>query len=354
MNACVAFTGFYLISKIYHSFLFSSSYARSILMGGLAGMIGLFLMMNAVEVNDDVRIDLRHLPAILLAFYGARLPLFIATGIIASSRLLFGLSDQAIIAFIGTFVVGLGMLWIHRRFADQMFLQVMALNIWALSMLSFGLLLNLGWGGTYVSLIMTLWMVGLIAGLLASALTIDLERTTRRAKEYQRSAERDHLTGLFNRRVWERSTEPLGAISRSYHVMILDIDHFKRVNDVYGHANGDLVLKRFAELLISETRPQDVVARLGGEEFAILIHDLPVTKANKIAERIRANVETESFFLNGFEPIHITVSIGIAHAKACPVVVATEAADNALYEAKHGGRNRVVSTGVTNEQFGTA
>ncbi|TCI29726.1 diguanylate cyclase [Exiguobacterium sp. SL-10] len=346
INACVAFTGFYLISKVFHSQLFFSSRGRGVLIGILAGLLGLFLMFNGVEVNESVRVDLRHLPLVLLAFYGARLPLFVATAFIGSTRFLFGVTDQAVIAFVATWFVSIGMLWIHRRLAERVFLQSMLLNVWALSVISVAVLINLGWSVAYFTLIATIWTVGMSVGLLSSALTIDLEQTTRQSKDYKQSAERDHLTGLFNRRVWDRYTSELGTKQRTYNVLALDIDHFKRVNDTYGHANGDLVLQRFAELLLIETRSHDLVARIGGEEFVILMYDLSVEKVEKVAERIRTRIEHEVFVLNDFPPIHITTSIGIAHGKSEPIQTMTEAADDALYEAKHSGRNQVVLTNV--------
>ncbi|TCI52089.1 diguanylate cyclase [Exiguobacterium sp. SH5S13] len=347
VNACVAFTGFYLISKVFHSQLFFSSRSRGVLIGMLAGMLGLFLMFNGVEVNEDVRVDLRHLPLVLLAFYGARLPLFIATGFIASTRFLFGFTDQAVVAFIATWFVSLGMIWIHRRLSERLFFQSMLLNVWALFVISIAVLINLGWSMSYITLIATIWTVGLLVGLLSSVLTIDLDQAKRRAKDYKQSAERDPLTGLFNRRVWDRYTSELENENRPSNVLALDIDHFKRVNDTYGHANGDLVLQRFAELLLAETRLHDVVARVGGEEFVILMYDLTPEKVEKVAERIRKRIEDEVFVLKDFPPIHITASIGIAHGKSEPVQKMTEAADNALYQAKRSGRNQVILTNVS-------
>lgn len=341
LNASVAFTGFYLISKLYHSEHFGPFRFRGFLIGLLTGAIGLFLMMNAVQVNGEVRVDLRYLPLVLLAFYGARFPLLIATVIIASTRFLFGLTDQAVVAFIATFVVSLGMWWIHRH-VRRLLLQSMLLHVWALFVTSVSILVNLGWSSAYIEIVLTFWVVGLLVGTLASLLAIDLEQMTRRSKEYKHSAERDHLTGLFNRRMWEERTTSLVSERRAYNVLALDIDHFKHVNDTYGHPNGDLVLKRFAELLKLETRSHDVVARIGGEEFVILIYDLPPEKVVKVAERIRERIAVEAFVLSDGTSIRISTSIGIAHGSALPVESMSSIADSALYEAKDKGRNRTV------------
>ena len=350
LNACVAFTGFYIISKIYHSTLFHSHFFRSLIIGLLAGALGLFLMYNAVEANDTVRVDLRHLPLVLLAFYGARAPLFIATLVIASTRFLFGMTEQAFIAFIATFIVSIGMLWIHRLLRERLFLQSIFLNVWALFIISLAVYINMGWNAAYVSLVLTIWMVGMLVGLLSSTLTIDLEKTTRRALEYKQSSERDHLTGLFNRRVWDRYTASLGEDDRTYNVLALDIDHFKHVNDTYGHGNGDLVLQQFADILKVETRAHDTVARIGGEEFVILMYDLTPEKVDKVANRIRERVATETFYLNDFPPIQITTSVGVAHGTALPIKRMVDLADSALYQAKNEGRNQVVVSTVASPE----
>ncbi|WP_214744510.1 GGDEF domain-containing protein [Exiguobacterium sp. s189] len=350
LNACVAFTGFYIISKIYHSSLFNSQRLRSFVIGLLGGALGLFLMYNAVEANDTVRVDLRHLPLVLLAFYGARMPLFIATLVIASTRFLFGMTEQAFIAFIATFVVSVGMLWIHRLLRERLFMQSIFLNVWALFVISIAVYINMGWNTAYVSLVLTIWMVGMLVGLLSSILSIDLEKTTRRALEYKRSAERDHLTGLFNRRVWDRYTASLGEDDRTYNILALDIDHFKHVNDTYGHGNGDLVLQQFADILKMETRAHDTVARIGGEEFVILMYDLTPEKVDKVANRIRERVATETFYLNDFPPIQITTSVGVAHGTALPIKRMVDLADSALYQAKSDGRNQVVVSTVASPE----
>ncbi|WP_321282902.1 diguanylate cyclase [Exiguobacterium profundum] len=342
LNACVAFTGFYIISKIYHSSLFNSYRLRSSVIGILAGALGLFLMYNAVEANDMVRVDLRHLPLVLLAFYGARFPLFIATLFIASTRFLFGMTEQAVIAFIATFIVSIGMLWIHRLLRERLFLQSIFLNVWALFIISIAVYINMGWSTAYVSLVLSIWMIGMLVGLLSSILTIDLEQTTRRAIEYKQSSERDHLTGLYNRRVWDRYTASIGQENRTYNVLALDIDHFKHVNDTYGHGNGDLVLQQFANILKVETRAHDTVARIGGEEFVILMYDLTPEKVDKVANRIRERIAAELFHLNDFPPIQITTSVGVAHGTSLPIKRMVDLADSALYQAKNEGRNQVV------------
>lgn len=123
-------------------------------------------------------------------------------------------------------------------------------------------------------------------------------------------------------------------------VLILDIDHFKQINDQYGHANGDEVLKQFAELLHRETRNQDIKARIGGEEFGILIPMLSQIEVVNVAERIRNSISKHEFKLLDDERIHLSVSIGIANGKSEHLREMIRLADECLYEAKNSGRNR--------------
>jgi diguanylate cyclase (GGDEF)-like protein len=123
---------------------------------------------------------------------------------------------------------------------------------------------------------------------------------------------------------------------------MLDIDHFKHVNDTYGHATGDLVLSRFAETIRNAIRPTDVLARLGGEEFALLLPATVISVAAEIAERLRglvADMRVET----PHGDLAITVSLGCA--TALPKGDLLRSADEALYVAKRNGRDRVHTTG---------
>ena len=166
----------------------------------------------------------------------------------------------------------------------------------------------------------------------------------------ERMATTDGLTGLINHRHFQQVFDAVMLRSERYgrHVSLImcDIDHFKAVNDTYGHPVGDKVLKRVAEILYSSARRTDVVARYGGEEFALLMEETGAKGALQIAERIRKTVEAEPFRCeNG--TFNCTLSLGIATFPADGTQKAklTENADQALYQAKRSGRNRVVPHG---------
>ena len=160
----------------------------------------------------------------------------------------------------------------------------------------------------------------------------------------------DALTGLFNRRYLDGALErELARASRSdssLALLMLDIDHFKSFNDTYGHAMGDLVLKKVATTLSDGLRQADVLARFGGEEFVVVLPQVTAAAALDSAERIRASVERASIHPGG-ERKHVTVSIGLAMFPDQSDTPETllEAADQALYRAKKLGRNRVCRFG---------
>lgn len=163
-----------------------------------------------------------------------------------------------------------------------------------------------------------------------------------------RQATTDKLTGLDNRRQFDQrlADETLRArrYNGSYCLLLIDIDHFKQVNDTHGHPAGDAVLKTLAVLFGSQVRDVDTVARFGGEEFALILPETEAGDARRLGERIRQSVADHPFTLPDGERIAVTVSIGIAAfpgaAREAADVVAH--ADQALYAAKEGGRNRVV------------
>jgi two-component system cell cycle response regulator len=177
------------------------------------------------------------------------------------------------------------------------------------------------------------------------------EPEARYARKMYQVALRDGLTGAYNRRYLEERLASEMAFAKRHDsplaLLMLDIDHFKRINDDFGHQAGDAVLKQFCEILQEGVRTEDVVARYGGEEFSVLCRDSLETDALILAERLREAVESAEFAWNG-KRIPVTVSIGVAGTQENAIADATAlvaAGDAALYEAKDNGRNRVVLAG---------
>ncbi|WP_221793513.1 GGDEF domain-containing protein [Oceanobacter mangrovi] len=169
---------------------------------------------------------------------------------------------------------------------------------------------------------------------------------TRRALQQQRKlASRDALTGLPNRLTYNnqiRQIWPQLQQGQSLLIGVLDVDHFKRINDQYGHQAGDRVLKLIARVLRKQLPQQHFLARYGGEEFVLLLQDLDARQAQALANTLREAVAAVPYHFRG-EPVSITVSIGLATAESTAAFEQVFAqADRALYQAKQQGRNRVV------------
>jgi len=166
----------------------------------------------------------------------------------------------------------------------------------------------------------------------------------------------DHLTGISNRRAffeaagleferWKKRPRPLS-------ILAIDADYFKKVNDTYGHATGDEVLKHLSKVLQDSVREMDLVARLGGEEFSALLPSTDIEGAIKIAERIRTSIADSVLDVDG-QHIRYTVSIGVStvNQHVTGIDLLLKIADEALYASKHNGRNRV--TAITPDSTNT-
>lgn len=183
-------------------------------------------------------------------------------------------------------------------------------------------------------------------GLFGTSLGFILMTKERADSELMRSAATDSLTGLLNRRSFDESAQrELHRAERQHlqtSVLMLDLDHFKDVNDTYGHPVGDLVLASFSNVLRSSLRPFDVVGRYGGEEFCVLLPGTGIAEAISIAERIRV-VASQTPVQTRASTVVYTVSSGVVEAPPGEISLddLVEHADRALYQAKAGGRNCV-------------
>ena len=183
----------------------------------------------------------------------------------------------------------------------------------------------------------------LIARIRAGVRIVHLQKalmdSNRRLEELSLT---DSLTSLRNRRAFDERLEDAFEQARRYErplsLVLIDVDHFKPINDAFGHDTGDAVLKGVAELIADSTRQADFVARVGGEEFGVLLPETPLFEAMQVAEKIRARIATTPV-----ATLDVTVSLGVAnalHSNARNTAELYHAADQALYRAKANGRNR--------------
>lgn len=180
--------------------------------------------------------------------------------------------------------------------------------------------------------------------LQAERARLEAQIARTRAAEFEAHALRDQLTGLANRRHLDAQLPALLDAADGEDLPItlamVDVDHFKAINDRFGHALGDRVLVTLAQLLRENTRGRDLVARVGGEEFVIALPEAPPARALEVCERLRARVAAYSWgeLAAG---LHVTLSVGLAHAPPYDQRPLLERADAAMYRAKQQGRNQV-------------
>jgi diguanylate cyclase (GGDEF)-like protein len=185
---------------------------------------------------------------------------------------------------------------------------------------------------------------GVIFGILGTIRNDKERKIKEMVKQLQESSIHDPLTGLKNRRYFAHIFHDECARSlrrqEALTLLFLDLDHFKRVNDIHGHHFGDLALQETSRYLQQQCRPYDTVVRWGGEEFIILLRATDEPTAIHFSERIRLGIQTD---LNPELPFSMTISIGLAQYQDNDTLEAlTDRADKALYHAKQTGRNRVI------------
>lgn len=169
------------------------------------------------------------------------------------------------------------------------------------------------------------------------------------AQKLKHMLTRDHLTGAYNRMHFFQTAEHEAKRRRRYgrpmSIIAIDLDHFKRINDAYGHPAGDKVLRQFSECCMSWLRPTDTLARIGGEEFAVIMPETDLKGAARLAETLRRSIEGMVVTTDDAE-LQVTGSFGCTEVNdECAIEDAMAQVDAALYRAKHAGRNRVVVHG---------
>lgn len=176
-----------------------------------------------------------------------------------------------------------------------------------------------------------------LAGIGALSLALNQARL---ARGHKRDAETDPLTGLLNRRALLNHLA--GDIEGPVSLVVFDLDHFKAINDLHGHQAGDEVLRTFGEILMLSGRPKGLTARLGGEEFALLMPGVPLVKAAILADSVRSRLTKRHFAGNGGS-FGCTVSAGVSCSEGAAIDfdMLLHDADNALYAAKRNGRDQI-------------
>lgn len=348
-NACILIT---FLSIIQHfsrdkNIFENLTLNRKIIFGFCNGILGILLMMNGVEVANNVIIDFRYIPILLTALYCGILPSIIASVIIGIFRFLFlGISSSSIIGLVDALLIGVGFGFIAS-------LKLSQKGKYTYFMIFFNMvsIISLFIALKNVILIFQSSAIFLFGYSIVSYFSIKymdyIIETIEIHQRLKEEATKDYLTGLNNVRQFHNSFNSFSRLatrkSEELSMLLIDVDFFKEVNDNYGHDAGNIILKGLAKIFLDTCRSYDVVSRIGGEEFSIILLDCPEYKAFKIAERLRNNVENSEFYISDNKAIKITISIGISSYPGLTSEIddLLKNADTALYKAKNSGRNKV-------------
>lgn len=328
------------------------SIPSKILIGVLIGLLGCMLMINGFYIKPKVMLDFRNIPIMFAATYSGFIASVSASIIIGVFRLLYwGISSYSITALLVAFAIGTGCGLISKTNCTNRTKWVLCV-IYALIAATIGFILNIRETTMFYNILIWYWITTILMSTFIYFYIQYLYEYENLYRRYRDEFHKDFLTGLSNVRHFDNvfneimSKIKTGA-NKSLSLLYLDIDLFKKINDTYGHAEGDIVLKEFGTLLKNTCRDENLIFRNGGEEFSVLLPDCSVNEAVKAAERIRVAVVNNKFRLTSDVEISVTVSIGVSSYPYSTKNIDTllEEADNALYSAKRSGRNKVVLAG---------
>ncbi|MFC7061698.1 diguanylate cyclase [Halobacillus seohaensis] len=304
-------------------------------------------MSFGIHLADSVIFDLRFIPIIIVSLYAKNPFHILAVGIgIGLLRLTFGISEAAFVGFLNMVIVSITGLLLHKQLQEVNSLGKIITVVVTLNLVNAFVIATLGVIPIveYLILIMpTALPLSIVLSLLLVWMVKDLAEEFSLKRDLTEKASRDPLTKLYNRRAFMRYLEDYttcDVVSSPLGLSLIDIDYFKEVNDTHGHVTGDLVLQKMSQLFTENLRTIDVIARYGGEEFIVLLPNCSKQDGEKAMERVREAIEKETFQVNGLD-IETTISIGVATTTDVELDDLILAADEALYEAKHKGRNRV-------------
>lgn len=313
----------------------------------MAGILGIILMANSVHIVPGVILDFRNIAIMLAAMYCGLTATIITGLIIGIFRLLYAsLTFSSIIATIPIVVISVGCGYTSQLMMSRLKKWVI-MCLYTLIVPSISLIIMINNQMLLIKTIIVYWLCTSIVSTFVYFYISYLDLSKFTYMKYQQDASKDHRTGLNNVRQFDNELNKIIKELSSDSVvsmLFIDIDFFKKVNDTYGHQDGDKVLEDLGKILLSSCSHLDVVSRNGGEEFSVLMTDCPRDKVMEVAERIRLAVQEHKFYLIDGQAINITVSIGVAiyPDTVNDINMIVEKADEALYEAKRAGRNRVV------------
>lgn len=355
-NASLLLVGLYIISRA-TKLGFASKFPlrRQITISLLLAGLSMLITIHGVLWNAQADFQYGFVPIIIAGLYFG-LPGVRITYIAGILLLPFIVSDTLLlIAFLDyTVAVVVSVLYMKFRERIKPTRDIRVVNAISLAFITMFSLLNLRnyeQPMQYVYTLIAFVIIGYLTGFLLHIVydgIHKMQRSERLVSQYRKASYTDALTGLGNRRRFEeemtRVNEEVFSSSQEVTLLLLDIDHFKSVNDTYGHDAGDAILIELGHRLTETARTDDMVCRNGGEEFAILLADCNLSQGFVIANRYLRQMTERPFLLPDGTQLDVTVSIGVASTSEPKIATSEQLikkADLGLYVAKRGGRNRV-------------
>lgn len=319
-----------------------------ILLGIGGGILGILMMIYAIQViGTNTLLDLRSLSIMMISSIGGFLSTLVTGIIIGIYRIsYYGINESSIFALVHICLYITFFSIINKKIKTPLknWFTKLAVVVLILDTTFFYLLNDVE--NNYL-IILEFSIVIISSAVLAYFLLKYAKYSNELYRMYETDSTKDFLTGLNNTRQFDKllnmTFERVIENNEKLSCLMIDIDHFKKVNDTYGHPVGDLVLKELADILKKSCRAFDLVGRVGGEEFCVLLLDCPAERSFEIATRIRTSVKEHNFSIGDNRFINITVSIGSA---TYPETVDSleeimNKADIGLYKAKQTGRDKV-------------
>lgn len=320
---------------------------QPISMGLIASFVGIILMIQNIHAMTNVIIDARYAAILFSGMFGGPIAVLIATTIISAFRyMFFDMTLEASVAALNTLVYGYVIAVFLFKYPMTMknALLFYLYGVFQTSVVIFWY--HFGKPGALQDLFLFITF-SLLSYFIVWISLKKMNQLSNEVEKIEELAETDYLTGLSNNRKYQEIFYDWRNSREGFHVAVIDIDHFKRVNDTYGHPIGDLVLKELAKRMTYEANQIGAkVSRIGGEEFGALLPATNRKEAQEQAERIRSIIASSPFVLEDGLELKITVSIGVAQypgdGQSMPDLY--KLADEKLYDAKLNGRNRVCVT----------
>lgn len=349
VNASILISFLYFASQLFRNKKIDSTadIKTKISTGVLFGLTGCLLMFNGIDMPNNMIMDFRVIALIISAIFCGPVSALITAMIIMIFRYgYFGINAASLTAmlnltiiFIVCSIISISKLDFKKKYISMGVANILSSAIWTIILVK---------DINFVQRILFRYTLStIIVSAVVYFVLVHIFNINALYLKLRQESTKDFLTGLNNVRAFDKLLNELSAAAveknEDLSLLMIDIDFFKKVNDTFGHSSGDLILKQLSDILASSCRSFDVIARKGGEEFAVILSGCNYGNALEIAERIRKNVEDYHFIIEKNNKIRITVSIGVS---SYPGITSDpndllHEADSALYFAKRDGRNKV-------------